>query len=88
MTHQEWRIKFTELFSEIGDPWNLEIVSNLVPENGWLETRYKGMAKFECSTNTCNNKWTSANGGAIFRYRRLSGSNNDKVKLFLGGQKC
>ena len=40
MTHQEWQIKFTELFSEIGDPWNLKIVSNQVPENGWLETRY------------------------------------------------
>ena len=88
MTHQEWQIKFTELFSEIGDPWSLEIVSNPAPENGWLETRCKGMAKFECSTNICNNKWTSANGGAIFRYRRLSGLNNGKVELFLGGQKC
>ena len=34
MTHQEWQIKFTELFSMIGDPWNLEIVSNFVPKNG------------------------------------------------------
>ena len=88
MTHQEWQIKFTELFSKIGDPWNLEIVSNFVPENGWLETRYKRMARFECSTNACNNKWTCANGMAIFRHRRLSGSNNGNVKLFLGGQKC
>ena len=46
------------------------------------------MKKFECSTNTCNNNWTSANGGAIFRYWRLSSSNNGKVKLFLGGQRC
>ena len=46
------------------------------------------MAKFGCSINTCNNNWTSAKGGAIFCYRRLSVSNNGHVKLFLGGQKC
>ena len=34
MTHQEWQIKFTELLSMIGDPWNLEIVSNFVRKNG------------------------------------------------------
>ena len=88
MTHQEWQTKFTEVFSVIDDPWHLEIVSNLQQENGWLETRYKGKAKFECSTPTCQNKWTSANGGAIFRYRRSTGSNNGYVKLLLGGQKC
>ena len=88
MTHEEWQIKFRELFSEFEDRWDLEIVSNLGPKNGWLETSYKEMTKFECSTPTCDNKWTSANGGAIFRYRRSTGSNNGYVKLLLGGQKC
>ena len=88
MTHEEWQTKFRELFSEFEDRWDLEIVSNLGPKNGWLETSYKAMTKFECSTPTCDNKWTSANGGAIFRYRRSTGSNNGYAKLLLGGQKC
>lgn len=91
MAHQKWQTKFADLFSEADNPWDLEIVSSLEPENGWLETRYKGMAAFECSnTIACNNRWTSANGWAIFHYR-LAGANNGrrgKVKLFLGGQKC
>ncbi len=89
MTRQEWETKFEESFSELEDRWNFEIVRE-VQETGWLQTRYKGMATFECSTATCNNRWTSVNGGAIFYYR-LSRCHNRRcgnVKLFLGGQKC
>ncbi|CAB3997816.1 Hypothetical predicted protein [Paramuricea clavata] len=90
MAHQEWSTKFNELFSELDDPWNLEIVSNVVQESGWLQMQYTGKATFECSTATCNNRWTSVNAGARFYYRQ-SGFNTGqhrKVKLFLGGQKC
>ncbi|CAB4044341.1 Hypothetical predicted protein, partial [Paramuricea clavata] len=88
MAHQEWKTKFDDQFCDLDDPWNLEIVSNVEQESGWLKMQRKGMARFECST--CSNKWTSVNGGAIFRYR-LPPSQNERrgnVKLFLGGQKC
>ena len=42
MAHQEWSTKFKELFSELDDPWNLEIVSNVVQESGWLQMQYAG----------------------------------------------
>jgi hypothetical protein len=91
MAHQDaWETKFNELLSELDDPWNLEIVSNVVQESGWLPMQYTGKATFECSTATCNNRWTSINAGARINYRQF-GSNtgqHGKVKLFLGGQKC
>ncbi|CAB4036749.1 Hypothetical predicted protein [Paramuricea clavata] len=88
MAHQEWQTKFDDQFSDLDHLWNLEIVSNVEQGSGWLKMQCKGMARFDCST--CNNRWTSVNGGAIFRYR-LSRSQNERrgnVKLFLGGQKC
>ncbi|CAB4022528.1 Hypothetical predicted protein [Paramuricea clavata] len=88
-----WETKFNELFSELNDPWNLEIVSNVVQESGWLQMQYTGKATFECSTATCNNRWTSINAGARIYYRQFGSntgqqSQHGKVKLFLGGQKC
>ena len=56
MTHQGWQTKFSKLFSEFDDRWDLEIVSDLDPKNEWKETSYQGLSKFECSTPTCDNK--------------------------------
>ena len=86
MANTDWKPKFDELFSELDNLWNLEIVSNIVKEPGWLRTQYKGTATFECSAITCKNRWTSVNAGAIFYYH--FSERHGKVKLFLGGQKC
>jgi hypothetical protein len=64
----------------------LEIVSNVVQESGWLQMQYTGKVTFQCSTATCNKRWTS-----VKRWTSTIGSNtgqHGKVKLFLGGQKC
>ncbi|CAB3989022.1 Hypothetical predicted protein [Paramuricea clavata] len=48
MAHQEWKTKFDDQFYDLDDPWNLEIVSNVEQESGWLEMRRKGMARKLC----------------------------------------
>ena len=95
MSIEDWQTKFKDLFSCLDHPWDLEIVKVKKlrsQRKSWDEIRYKGKAKFECSTHTtCKNKWTSANAGAVFRYRLLPDRNNGKrgkAKLFLGRQKC
>ena len=92
MAYSNWQAKFDQLFSELGDVWKLEILNNIVQVPGWLQTQFKGItATFDCSTTTCNNRWTSVNAGAIFYYRLVTGPNDErhgKVKLFLGRQKC
>ena len=91
MAFSNWQSNFDHLFSELDDAWNLEIVSNIVQEPGWLQTQFKGTATFECSKTTCTNRWMSVNAGAIIHYRQVTcpnGERHGKVKLFLGGQKC
>ena len=91
MAYSNWQAKFEQFFSELDDVWNLELLSNIDQVPRWLQTQFKGMATFECSTTICNNRWTSVNAGAIFYYHLETGPNDErhgKVKLFLGGQKC
>ena len=88
MALQNWKTNFDELFSDLRDPWHLEIVSDIVKESGWSKLKHRGRATFKCSK--CNNTWPCINSGVVF-YFRSSGSHSERrgeVKLFLGGQKC
>lgn len=42
--------------------------NNLEPDNGLLETRYKGMTTFEYSTIMYDSGWAFANAGVILLF--------------------